>query len=111
MPTAKIPAPGPTSISVEDAYARALDEIWGLRQAAAYEADILASHLELAGFPKARRGAAGEQVRRMRAAARGPVSAAYHVPAAAYYRAMDNAGAAATLTRARFEQECIVPSE
>lgn len=58
-------------------YAAALDEIYRLRTALAYEAEVISAHLSLATFPKSRRPAALEQIQRMRRAARGHIHDAY----------------------------------
>lgn len=51
-------------------YSAALDEIFRLRTALAYEAGVLEAHLGLATFPKSRREIAEGQIERMREAAR-----------------------------------------
>lgn len=61
----------------EQALTAALDEIWWLRQALAYEAEILAAHLAYRTFPKSRRRYAAEQLTRMAFAAGGHAAAAY----------------------------------
>lgn len=58
-------------------YSRALDEIYHLRTALAYEAGVLTAHLEYATFPKSRRVVAEEQIQRMRQAAQGLTRQAY----------------------------------
>jgi hypothetical protein len=58
-------------------YSRALDEIYRLRTALAYEAGALTAHLEYKTFPKTRRALAEEQLLRMRRAAQGESEAAY----------------------------------
>lgn len=58
-------------------YSEALDEIYALRRALAYEACVIAAHLGYKAFPKTRRNIASEQAERMRLAARGKVEVAY----------------------------------
>lgn len=53
-------------------YSDALDEIYGLRAALAYEARILEMHLAFKTFPKSRRRMAEQQIDRMRGAVSGP---------------------------------------
>ena len=85
-------------------YSGALDEIYRLRRALAYEADVLVAHLTYKTFPKTRRRYAEEQVERMRAAARGEVLARYAgVSDLSLRSAMDRAGASQTLTRGDWE--------
>jgi hypothetical protein len=85
-------------------YSRALDEIYRLRRALAYEAAVTAAHLDLKSFPKSRRKAAEGQVRRMRAAARGNGREAYDAsPLWALKSALLDAGADPGLTRQQWE--------
>lgn len=58
-------------------YSRALDEIYRLRQALAYEARVVEAHLDLKSFPRSRRRFAEDQVKRMRRAAVGEFFRAY----------------------------------
>jgi hypothetical protein len=53
-------------------YSDALDEIYELRAALAYEARILEMHLAFKTFPKSRRRMAEQQIDRMRGAVSGP---------------------------------------
>lgn len=83
---------------------RALDEIWALRRAAAYEAAALEATAEYRTFPKSRRQVTGEQLRRLRAAARGHVHTAYADRSrASVDHSMRAAGAPVTLTRHQWE--------
>lgn len=94
--------PEPT---MED-YSRALDEIYSLRSALAYEAEVLALHLEYASFPKSRRRFAEAQLYRMRNAARGRAEFAYReVKRRNLQLALIAAGAKETLTRSEWEAE------
>lgn len=84
----------------------ALDEVFRLRRALAYEAEAIAAHLSLRSFPKSRRPIAEQQIERMRSAARGESRPAYGGTASLALRsAMENAGAPETLTRAAFADE------
>ncbi len=58
-------------------YSAALDEIYRLRTALAYEAEAIAAHLSYATFPKSRREIAEKQIERMHAAAAGDAQKAY----------------------------------
>lgn len=61
-----------------DHYSAALDEIYELRRALAYEARVVEAHYEdFKTFPKSRRRIAEEQVQRMRKAASGHAELAY----------------------------------
>ena len=87
-------------------YSRALDEIYALRRALAYEAQVLETHLLYKTFPKGRREIAVAQCARMKAAARGLVDAAYVDKGSSTLRsALRLAGAEETLTRAEWEAE------
>lgn len=88
-------------------YSRALDEIFRLRRALAYEAAITDAHLGLKTFPKSRRRAAENQISRMRDAARGRARNAYAEPKirATLALAMQLAEAEDALTRTQFEAE------
>lgn len=86
-------------------YSAALDEIYRLRQALAYEASVLAVHLGYASFPKSRRGHAENQVERMRQAARGATLEAYHDTShLSLGHAAREAGVPKTLTRGEWER-------
>lgn len=58
-------------------YSAALDEIYRLRTALAYEARVTQAHLNYATFPKSRRKVAEQQMARMLAAAVGESARAY----------------------------------
>ena len=58
-------------------YNAALDEIYLLRVALAYEAEVLNAHLDYKTFPKSRRVFAERQIARMRAAASGRAQTEY----------------------------------
>lgn len=83
----------------------ALDEIYALRLALAYEAGVTAAHLELKTFPKSRRYPAQKQIERMRSAARGERRSHVTVQRAALRSAMVDAGASETLTRDEWERQ------
>jgi hypothetical protein len=107
------PAPLPTGVvPVEETLvplselSAALDEVFRLRRALAYEAGVLAAHLEMKSFPRSRRAMAEDSVRRMRAAARGGARPAYgDVASWAFNSAMRDAGAPETLTRSALAAE------
>jgi hypothetical protein len=88
-------------------YSKALDEIFRLRQALAYEAAVTDAHLGLKTFPKSRRKAAEGQISRMRGAARGEARRTYSEVKirACVPLAMKLAEADGSLTRAQFESE------
>lgn len=85
-------------------YSAALDEVWALRRALAYEASVAEVHGEYKTFPQSRRRFLAEQVERMRRAARGEAERAY---ASTNSRSIDHAlreaGASQTLTRFEWE--------
>lgn len=86
-------------------YSRAIDEIFRLRRALAYEAGVVAAHLGYATFPKSRRAVAEGQIERMRAAARGEAEVAYAGTSHLSLRhAMNEAGASQTLTCGQWEE-------
>lgn len=86
-------------------YSRALDELWRMRVAAAYEAYVVAENvLEYATLPKAARQELTGLRHRAAAAARGETAAAYKLSTEWQARVMDDAGAPATLTRAQWER-------
>ena len=62
-----------------DLYRQAIDEIFALRQALAYESCVIEAHLDYKMFPKSRRGIARVQVERMRRSAQGNVLRAYAI--------------------------------
>lgn len=87
-------------------YSAALDEIYRLRAALAYEARVIGGHLLLAGFPKSRREIAEQQIERMRTAVRGRTRWAYDgvMSAGAAEGLLRAAGASPTLTRTEWEE-------
>lgn len=90
--------------TIDPHYSRALDEIYELRAALAYEARVIEAHLQLATFPKSRRRMAEEQIARMRAACRGEVRASYwSVSPGVRQGLMTAAGASPSLTRGQWE--------
>lgn len=62
---------------LRDLFSDALDEVFRLRSALAYEAVVLREHLTFKTFPKSRRRYGEDQVERMFTAARGKVNHAY----------------------------------
>jgi hypothetical protein len=88
-------------------YGAALDEIYRLRAALAYESHVLKAHLELKTFPKSRRSLAGEQVSRMRATARYGTQGRRHATNLFFdsKTALEDAGASDVLTRDMWERE------
>lgn len=85
---------------------RALDEIYALRRALAYEAACTVAHLGFKTLPKRARWVAEEQIGRMRAAARGEVANAYSgQPRRSLDAAMREAGASETLTLSQWKAE------
>jgi hypothetical protein len=85
-------------------YSAALDEIYRLRSALAYEAGVTEAHLSYATFPKTRRVHGEEQVGRMREAAAGQSHAAYfHTSDLSLKHARREAGMPETLTRGEWE--------
>lgn len=88
-----------------DLYGRALDEVYRLRTALAYEAHLLESHLGLATFPKSRRRSAAASVIRMRDSAVGAYASAYASVEDYWLRMIRNDLGIETLTRAQFEKE------
>lgn len=88
-------------------YGRALDEIYRLRTALAYEAHLLGGHLSMATFPKTRRASAEAAVRRMNLAAMGKAQDAYAGVERYWLRMAQNNLGIATLTRAQFEAEAL----
>ena len=96
--------PGGLMVPVEILSA-ALDEIYRLRKAMAYEAGVIAAHLDLKTFPKSRRYPAQQQIERMRSAARGEERSHSTVQARALRSALGDAGASETLTRDEWEHQ------
>lgn len=87
-------------------YSAALDEIFRLRRALAYEAGVTEAHLSFSTFPKSRRAAADGQISRMREAARGHTQEAYaNVPEWSLASTMQDADASPTLTRWKWEAD------
>ena len=85
-------------------YSAALDEIYRLRRALAYEAGVTLAHLGLKTFPKSRLPIARGQVERMRRAACGHSEDAYsEVSGWSLSGAFEAAGAEPGLTRAQWE--------
>lgn len=94
----------PEVVHVED-YSRALDEIYALRAALAYEAVIMEAHLDYKTFPISRRRIMGEQIARMRESARGLSQRAYSPERRQHFPdSLERAGANETLTRWQWEQ-------
>lgn len=86
-------------------YAAALDEIYALRTAAAYEATLLERLLELKTFPAGRRQATVEQRDRLVSAAGGNAPTAYTtIPSADLRAARTEAGMSQLLTANQFEE-------
>ncbi|WIB65522.1 hypothetical protein [Curtobacterium sp. MCBD17_040] len=89
-------------------YARALDDIYELRRAAAYEARVLEAHYEgISSFPKTRYGVAVQSVDRLRMLARGEYAAVEFTPSVRRgirdgFKAL---GLDGTLTNDEYEQE------
>lgn len=91
---------------MERAYFDALDEIWRLRQALAWEAGAIEADIGMKSFPKSRRQIAAERIDRLRAAARGESERAYAGVSSIFLRnAMQRAGASETFTRHQWEVE------
>ena len=83
-------------------YSAALDEIYRLRAALAYETEVLSAHLDYKTFPKSRRGYAEAQVVRMRAAAQG--DQASHLDISGFVmRAASKEAGVGSLTREQWE--------
>lgn len=89
-------------------YSRALDEIYRMRVAAAFDAQVADGLLHgFAGLPKNVRYQLDAMRERLRAAARGESETAYAVDGELRARVLDNADAPATLTRGQWEASCI----
>lgn len=85
-------------------YSAALDEIYLLRQAAAYEAHVLSSLLTYSTLPKGAREQVEAIAPRLEALARGEQRVAYaHVDNECRQRVMARAGMLPTFTRSRWE--------
>lgn len=92
-------------------FSAALDEIYALRQALAYEALVVDNHLAYRTFPKSRRDHAEQQVARMQACARGDAKATYDRDTWASRRhALREAGASDTLTSAEWQEKALPAS-
>lgn len=88
------------------ALSAAMDEIWRLRRAIAYEAEVVVAHTGYRTFPKTRRAIAEEQVERMRKAARGNSQLAYAGTSSISLRqALPRIGAPQTYTLGDFIHE------
>lgn len=84
----------------------ALDEIYLLRAALAYEARTIENHLTRATFPAGRRKVTEDQVARMQAAARGESQTAYvGVKSADRQRHLRQAGASGFLSYPAWKKE------
>jgi hypothetical protein len=84
----------------------ALDEIYRLRRALAYESMVALASLDYASFPKGRRAATHDSASRMQAAARGQSEEAYSGTNSRSLRyAAVEVGAGETFTRAQFREE------
>lgn len=87
-------------------YSAALDEVFRLRQALAYEARVSESLLSYTSLPVGARKKAEGQVERMRRSARGEVEAVYaEVPNHHRQSVMRQAGMHPTLTRGQWEAD------
>ncbi len=87
-------------------YSAALDEVFRLRRALAYEAGVVEAHLTLKSFPRSRRPIAETQTFRMRLAARGRAAIEYAgMPTWSLESGMRDAGAPNSLTRTEWEHE------
>lgn len=78
---------------------RALDEIYALRAALAYEASRTSADLDMKSYPKSRRAIAEQAIERMQAAARGQAARAYAGKSSTFLKhSLREAGASETLT-------------
>lgn len=94
---------GPSDLELLSA---ALDEIYRLRRAFAYESRVIEAHYEgLKTFPKSRRKIAEEQVARMREAVTSSVVAYAGVSSQSLRRELANAGGRPLLTVASWRDE------
>lgn len=91
------------------AYSAALDEVYALRRALAFEASVVeANTLDLKALSKRRRHQLTQAVERMRGAARGEAAAAYaEVNPRSLDQAMIRAGGSNVLTRASWEASLV----
>ncbi len=85
-------------------YSRALDEIYKLRRALAYEARVTTGLLNYATLPKGAREHVESMGERLRTAARGEVDRAYEMRSGEGQRLLADAGALPTLTRGQWER-------
>lgn len=96
----------PVTKKLMEAYSTALDEIWRLRRALAYEARTVEAHYEgYKTFPKSRRKHAEEQVKRMRQLAVGNHEGHYSLNDQWLRDEMVRLGGSQTLTRHQWEAE------
>lgn len=88
-------------------YSAALDEIYALRRALAYEARVVeAQTMDMTRLGKGRRHHLERSIMRMTQAARGDVDVAYAgTSSRSLDRSMDEAGASNLLTRSSWEAE------
>lgn len=102
-----------TEIDMLAAYSAALDEVYVLRRALAFEASVVEAHtLDLKALSKRRRTQLERAVERMRGAARGESSTAYaEVNHRSLDQAMIRAGGSNLLTRASWEASLSGSSE
>ena len=91
------------------AYSAALDEVYALRRAMAFEARVVEAHpLDLRALGKNRRHQLERAVERMRGAARGESAASYSaVNHRSLDRAMEQASGSNLLTRSSWEASLI----
>lgn len=96
----------PTTVALA-IYSEALDEIYALRRALAYEAQVLdAQLLDLRALGKGRRRILDQASERMRDAARGRVTVAYSgTSSRSLASALERAGIPDCLTRIQWETE------
>ena len=86
-----------------DHYSRALDEIYRLRTALAYEAQVNRAHLGYKTFPKSRRYVAEHQIERMVASAQGQAERAYAETSSSSLSHVRREAGIETLTRHQWE--------
>ncbi len=96
----------PTGDEMLKYYSAALDEIFRLRTALAYEAGVIKAHLDYRTFPQGRRYVAEQQVERMRASAQGRSEQAYAETSRTSLRHVRQQLAIETLTRGHWEVGC-----
>lgn len=100
------PETDPSHLVDEPSYLNALAEIHALRVVLGASADQMPHLLAFRTFPPSRRRIVESQIARMRSAASGQVWAYYgHTTTAVLKRALREAGAPDSLTRAQFEAE------